>query len=99
MNSYKEMTMSIRSARSEKLDLRLTASAKQTLRRAAEASHKTLTEFVLDSAVQKAEEVLVEQRSIRLSPEDWAEFHRQLDAPPEVNPRLARLLQEDGPAD
>ncbi|KAA5595938.1 DUF1778 domain-containing protein [Blastochloris sulfoviridis] len=91
--------MSIRSTRSEKLDLRLSASAKQTLRRAAEASHKTLTEFVLDSAVQRAEEVLAEHRSIRLSPEDWAEFQQRLDAPPVVHPRLARLLQDAGPAD
>jgi uncharacterized protein (DUF1778 family) len=41
--------------RSEKLDLRLTASAKRTLQTAA-ATNRSVSEFVLESALARAEE-------------------------------------------
>ena len=37
--------------RSEKLDLRLTPAAKQTLQRVAEAAQRSVSEFVLESAL------------------------------------------------
>lgn len=80
--------------RSEKLDLRLTQRAKRTLQMAAAARHKSVTEFVLDSALTAAEDVLGEQRSIRLTPEQWKAFIEALDAPPRAHPRMARLLKE-----
>jgi len=39
--------------RNEKLDLRLTASAKRTLQTAALAVHRSVTDFVLESALAK----------------------------------------------
>jgi uncharacterized protein (DUF1778 family) len=80
--------------RSEKLDLRLTASAKRSLQAAAELQHKSLTEFVLDSALTTAEAVLMEQRSIMLNAEQWKAFQEALDAPPRHHERLERLLTE-----
>ena len=40
--------------RSEKLDLRLTPGAKQTLQRAAAATQRSVTDFVLESALASA---------------------------------------------
>lgn len=80
--------------RTEKLDIRLTAEAKHPLRTAAEASHKTVSDFVLKSALAKADEVLADRRVIRLGAEDWATFLPALDAPPRPTPRLARLFNE-----
>lgn len=79
-------------ARTEKLDLRVSVDAKRALRRAAEASRQSVSEFVLSSALIKAEEVLADQSAITLSDTDWAAFVAALDAPP--HPRLARLLNE-----
>ena len=84
----------VRAARTEKLDLRLTLSAKQTLQAAAAASRRTVSEFVLDSALREAEERLADRRSFALSRKDWEAFIAALDAPSRANPRLARLLQE-----
>jgi uncharacterized protein (DUF1778 family) len=86
--------MSTRAARTEKLDLRLTPEAKRVLRAAADARRKSVTEFVLDSALTAAEDVLTEQRSIRLNAEQWTAFMQALDAPPQRHPRLERLLKE-----
>lgn len=80
--------------RSEKLDLRLTPGAKQTLQRAAAAAQRSVTDFVLESALASAAETLADRRSFRLDPEQWEAFVAALDAPPQLHPRLARLLQE-----
>lgn len=83
-----------RTNRTEKLDLRLTPRAKRMLRTAAEASHKSLTEFVLESALVRADSVLADRQVFRLNARQWAAFTTALDAPPKPRPRLARLLRE-----
>jgi hypothetical protein len=44
--------------RSEKLDLRLTPEAKRVLNAAAQASRRSVSEFVLESALDRAQEAL-----------------------------------------
>ena len=83
-----------RTTRSEKLDLRLTFEAKRTLQLAAEADRKSVTEFVLESALLRAEERLADRRHFYLNAKAWAEFQKALDAPPREHPRLKRLLEE-----
>ena len=80
--------------RTEKLDLRLTPGAKQTLQRAAAAAQRSVTDFVLDSALASAAETLADRQTFQLDPEQWQAFVAALDAPPQTNSRLARLLQE-----
>ncbi len=83
-----------RATRSEKLDLRLTPTAKQTLQAAAEAAHKSVSEFVLDSALREAEEKLADRRVFTLGDADWDSFVEALDAPPRPLERLQRLFRE-----
>jgi uncharacterized protein (DUF1778 family) len=80
--------------RSEKLDLRLTPGAKQTLQQAAAAAQRSVTDFVLESALASAAETLADRQSFQLDPGQWEVFVAALDAPPQVHPRLTRLLQE-----
>ena len=80
--------------RSEKLDLRLTPGAKQTLQRAAAVAQRSVSEFVLESALASAAETLADRQSFQLDEERWEAFVTALDAPPQVHPRLVRLLQE-----
>jgi uncharacterized protein (DUF1778 family) len=80
--------------RSEKLDLRLTPAAKRTLNAAAAAAQRSTSEFVLESALARAEETLPDRRKFVLSEKQWKEFQAALDAPPRPLPRLKRLLTE-----
>jgi uncharacterized protein (DUF1778 family) len=80
--------------RNEKLDLRLTPSAKRALQGAAMAAHRSVSEFVLESALARAEETLPDRRRFGLSAEQWAAFQAALSAPPRPAPRLARLLKK-----
>jgi len=80
--------------RNEKLDLRLTPTAKRLLQEAASAAKCSVSEFVLESALARAEETLPDRQRFGLNAEKWAEFQAALDAAPRRLPRLAALLQE-----
>jgi uncharacterized protein (DUF1778 family) len=83
-----------RTNRTEKLDLRLTKSAKHTLQAAATAAHKSVSEFVLESALSEAEERLADRHVFTLDAKRWNAFVAALDAPPRRHPRLERLFRE-----
>jgi uncharacterized protein (DUF1778 family) len=79
-------------SRSERVDLRMTPTAKQTLQRAAAVSNKTLTEFLLDTGLNAAFNTLADRRVFQLDEQRWTKFMRQLASPPKRNPRLRKLL-------
>lgn len=80
--------------RTEKLDLRVSPSAKAKLQAAASAAQRSVSDFVLESALERAEETLADRRVFGLNAEKWAEFQAALDAPPRSLPRLQALLDE-----
>ena len=88
--------MPTRTTRSEKLDLRLTRQAKRTLRAAAATAHRSVSEFVLESALARADETLADRRTFTLTGNQWKSFLAALDAPPRPLPRLEQLLREPG---
>ena len=89
--------MSSRTARTEKLDLRLTPEAKRRLFAAAEAAHRSVSDFVLQSALERADETLADRRVFFLNAKQWATFQAALDAPPKIIPELKRLLERKAP--
>jgi uncharacterized protein (DUF1778 family) len=86
-------------ASSTKLDLRLSPEAKQTLNDAARFARRSLSQFVLESALARAEETLLERRRFELEAERWTAFMDALDAPARDIPELRKLLQAPSPFD
>ena len=84
--------MSIAEAKSERIEVRTTPSMKALLQRAATASHKSVTEFLLEAGMNAAEDALINRRVFRLDDEQWQMFQDVLDRPVSEKPRLARLL-------
>jgi uncharacterized protein (DUF1778 family) len=82
--------------RTEKLDFRVSQAAKEKLQAAAAIGHRSMSDFVMESALAKADEALAERRLFSLNEEDWAAFQQALDAPPRPLPRLKALLSEPG---
>ncbi|MCA9859381.1 MAG: DUF1778 domain-containing protein [Thermomicrobiales bacterium] len=80
--------------RSEKLDLRLTPDDKRKLIAAAELEHRSVSDFVLRSALERANEALPDRRYFGLNAEQWSAFVAALDAPPRVLPGVVRLFSE-----
>ncbi|MBA3808857.1 MAG: DUF1778 domain-containing protein [Solirubrobacterales bacterium] len=77
----------------QRLQIRLEPAEKAVLERAAAASHLNVSAFVLQAAAFRAEEILAERQSIRLTPQAAEAFGEALDAPASVNERLANALE------
>ncbi|MDO5683113.1 MAG: DUF1778 domain-containing protein [Propionibacteriaceae bacterium] len=84
--------MASRATKSESINLRATQRQKALLRRAAEATDHSLTEFILGSAVDHAEQVLADRRWFAASDEQFEEFVRLLDEPLPKTEKFDRLF-------
>ncbi|MBN9106850.1 MAG: DUF1778 domain-containing protein [Propionibacteriaceae bacterium] len=83
---------SIDTRKSQRINLRTTERQEALLRRAAEATDHTLTDFIMDSAVDEAHRVLADLRWFTATEEQFAEFVRLLDAPLPSTERFDRLF-------
>lgn len=84
----------MQTTRSEKLDLRLTPEAKRTLNIAASAAGRSVSEFVLESALSRAAETLADRKHFGLDAKRWEAFMAALEAPPREIPQLEKLMRE-----
>ena len=90
-------SISSSSPRSARLGLRATLEQEAMLRRAAEVSHKSLTDFILDSACQAAEQALLDQRLFMASGAQYQALMDFLDQPEQVNEGLRDLFSRKSP--
>lgn len=80
-------------AKEERLQIRVGPADKALLERAAAAAHLNVSAFVVQAAASKAEEILAERSSIRLTREAALAFTEALERPGEVNDRLATAMR------
>jgi uncharacterized protein (DUF1778 family) len=80
--------------RPDRISLRLGRDAKRKLERAAAYSDKTLTNFVIEVALQKAEAIVRQHEVITLTRAEGDRFQQMLLDPPEPNKRLQRAFAE-----
>ncbi|AOU97740.1 hypothetical protein BI364_07005 [Acidihalobacter yilgarnensis] len=69
------------------------------LRRAAEVAHKSLTDFILDSACLAAEQTLLDQRLFMVSGSQYQALMDLLDQPEQANEGLRNLFAHKAPWD
>lgn len=80
----------------QRLNLRASLRQTERLRQAAEAQQKSVSEFVLDSAMLQAEMVLADKRWFVLGEEEFSRVKELLETP--VNTaKLAKLLNRESP--
>ena len=79
------------------LNIRIKPEERGLIDRAARASGKTRTDFILDAARRAAENTLLEQTLIRVGPDAFGAFLARLDAPPQPNERLRKTMQTPPP--
>jgi uncharacterized protein (DUF1778 family) len=80
--------------RSVKMDVRLSPEAKVRLRTAARALNQSVSQFVIESALRRADETLADRQHFVLDAEKWVAFMAALDAPPAPMTRLGQLFRE-----
>lgn len=85
--------------RSARLGLRATSEQEAVLRRAAQVAHKSLTDYILDSACLAAEQTLLDQRLFMVTGSQYQALMDLLDRPEQENEGLARLFSRPAPWD
>lgn len=76
----------------DRLQVRLDAESKSVLQRAASYRHKTVSQFVLATALEEAEKVIRENEIVTLSSPDWKLFYDALTDPPAPNAALRKAF-------
>ncbi|MGI0489786.1 DUF1778 domain-containing protein [Pantanalinema rosaneae CENA516] len=76
------------------INIRAQQRQRDLIDRAAEAIGKSRSDFMLEAACQKAEDVLLDRRVFSLSNQQWQAFLKALDAPPQSPQPLKKLLNE-----
>lgn len=80
--------------RDRRLQLRATASEETLIKVAAERQGVNVTDFIMRSACESAEQALSDQTRFVLDDKQWNAFMAALDRPTKVKPRLRRLFTE-----
>jgi uncharacterized protein (DUF1778 family) len=83
----------------ESLDIRIKAEERGLMDRAAKLRGKTRTDFILEAARLAAEEALLAQTPMVVSPDAFAAFLVRLDQPPAPNERLRKTMRTPPPWD
>ena len=89
--------VSTSNSRSARLDFRASPEQEAVIRRAAEVSHKSLSDFILQSAYAVAEQTLPDQRLFIGSGSKCAELLELLDRPEQPNDGLRNLFSRKAP--
>ncbi len=84
-------------AKSTQVNIRVEPGQLATIDAAAEALGRNRTAFMLETAVQAAEEILLDKRLFTVDDATYQRFVDRLDAPPTANPRLHALLHSKTP--
>jgi uncharacterized protein (DUF1778 family) len=81
----------------ETLNIRIKPEERNLIDRAAQARGKNRTDFILDAARLAAEDALLDQVMISVSPEAYSQFVARLDMPPKPSTRLRKTMQTPPP--
>ena len=83
-------------AKDERINLRLSQTAKQRIEQAASVEGKTVSGFIVSSALEYAERTIEQHETIVLGRHDAERFFDALASPPPPNDKLQAALDEHG---
>ncbi|KQN98213.1 MULTISPECIES: DUF1778 domain-containing protein [Stenotrophomonas] len=78
--------------RAAAINLRALPEQRDLIDQAASLLGKSRSDFMLETACRRAQEVVLDQVFFTLDAEKFEQFKAMLDAPPKPNPGLERLL-------
>ena len=84
------------SSKRERVNLRLDRAAKKRIEQAAAVEGKTVSGFILASALENAEHTIERHETMALSRRDAEAFFDAILDPPKLSARLRKALEEHG---
>lgn len=79
--------------RSERIELRTKPEVKSIIERAAQLQHTTISAYLIEAALKKAQEDMMESESFVLDQKDRDLFFRLVSSPPKPNAALKSLMK------
>jgi uncharacterized protein (DUF1778 family) len=86
--------MPVAARKEHRIHLRASERDVSNINRAAAFAGVSVSTFILESASERAERTLADQRHFVLSDKEWQAFTAALDQPAQHLPRLEKLLRE-----
>lgn len=83
--------------KTSRLNLRVAPADDALLRQAADLLGETVSEFLVESARERAERLVADRTTFVLDERQWSAFCEALDRPAEVRPGLRELLERPRP--
>jgi uncharacterized protein (DUF1778 family) len=81
------------------INIRALSHQRDLIDRAAKATGRNRSDFMLEAACRQAEEVLLDRRMFLLDDAAYSKFTNLLDRAPKNNPKLRALLSKKAPWD
>ncbi len=81
----------------ETLNIRIKADVRNLIDRAAKSRGKNRTDFILEAARAAAEDALLDQVIMTVTPQAYEQFLARLDMPPKANDRLHKTMTTPAP--
>lgn len=78
---------------SQRVSARVTPKVYETLSQAADLTGATLNQFIVQSAYQKAQEVIEKERFIRMTARSASAFFKAIDHPPKPTAKLKKAVK------
>jgi uncharacterized protein (DUF1778 family) len=83
----------VKNKKEERMETRLPAEAKQQIEQAAALQGRSVSDFVVQAAVDQANKVIEQQRIIRLTVDESISLAEMLMAEPEVNEKAVAAIR------
>lgn len=80
--------------KSDRISIRLDHDIKKKIEEAARIDHRSVTSFIIASAIESAEEILKRGDHMVLSESDWDIFHNALNNPPKPSQSLLKAFTD-----
>ena len=85
--------------KTKRFNLRATPKQEKLIRVAAQRQGVNVTDFILESACEKAEETLADQAHFVVDQAKWDRFMKALDEPPRAIPQIKKLFSKPSVAE
>ena len=78
---------------SQRVSARVTSKIYETLSQAAELTGATLNQFIVQSAYEKAQEIIEKERFIKMTARSASAFFKAIDHPPKPSTKLRKAVK------
>lgn len=79
----------------EKIDIRVAQEEKDLITKAASLQRKSISGFVLETSIERAQEILSNQSEFHFDEDRFRKFVEELNSEPQVIPEIQKIMKKE----